>query len=382
MSVSVPKSANKFPLFIHKGRGYWCKTVLGKHHYFGKVANDPQGKEALKRWLREKDWLLAGLEPPVNDGSGVVTVKSLCNAFMESKEAALNAGDLAQRTYDELFETCKFFMSSVPAVTPAKVVGPVHFAKVLAAIHRKCKSPNTRGKFVGQIKSIFKHAMDSDLIDGLPNFGKSFAKPKQKAYRKHANAKGDQTFSSEQIVALLGCADVNLRAMILLGINAGFLNTELAEMPRSVIKGDFLEWPRAKTDTFRRVKLWPETKAAIEAATSAGPTDGDMVFYRSRNKDFSDTQRNGRHVGRLFEKALAAANIECHSFRDFRYTFQTIAEEAPNLDPPAIRLIMGHSDSSNDMASRYRQRISDERLSAITDHVRKWLGKLPKGGAK
>lgn len=383
MTISVPKKANRFPLFIHKGKQYWCKTVLGKHKYFGKVADDPSGQKALKRWLAEKEWLLAGLEPPIEDGSGVITVKTICNAFMESKEAAKDAGDLAQRTYDELLGTCKMFMTVVPAATPAKVVGPVHFAKMLAAINRKCTSPNTRGKFVGQVKCVFKHAYDSGLIERPANFGLSFCKPKPKAYRKHENAKGDQSFSAEQIGLLLRHADLNAKAMILLGINAGFLNTELAELPRSVIKGDFLEWPRAKTCTFRRVKLWTETKAAINAAIEAGPVDGELVFYRSKNRDFSDTQRNGRHIGRLFDKAMKAANIEGHSFRDLRYSFQTVAEEAPNLDPPAIRLIMGHTDSANDMSARYRQRISDERLSAVTDHVRQWLfGATKKRGAK
>ena len=383
MATSVPKKANRFPLFIHKGKGYWCKTVLGKHKYFGKVADDPNGQKALKRWIKEKDHLLAGLEPPADDDSGVITVRSVCNAFMESKEAAKDSGDLAQRTYDELLGTCKLFMTVVPASTPAKVVGPVHFAKMLAAINRKCTSPNTRGKFVGQIKSLFKAAYETGLIERPANFGLSFSKPKQKAYRKHENAKGDQTFSAEQIRLLLQHADTNAKAMILLGINAGFLNTELTELPRSVIKGDYLEWPRAKTCTFRRVKLWTETKAAINAAIEAGPADGELVFYRSKNRDFSDTQRNGRHVGRLFESALDTAKIEGHSFRDFRYTFQTVAEEAPNLDPPAIRLVMGHTDSSNDMSSRYRQRISDERLCAVCDHVRQWLfGASKKGGAK
>lgn len=384
MANSVPKKANRFPLFIHKGKGYWCKTVLGKHKYFGKVADDPSGQKALKLWIAKKEWLLAGLEPPLDDGSGVTTVKSVCNAFMESKEATKDAGDLAQRTYDELYQTCKLFMGVVPPSTPAKVIGPIHFAKVLAAINRKCTSPNSRGKFIGQIKSVFKHAYDTGLLEHPANFGISFAKPNAKAYRKHENAKGDQTFSSDQIKLLLKHADLNAKAMILLGINAGFLNTELSELPRSAIKGDYLEWPRAKTCTFRRVKLWTETKAAIDAAIKAGPIDGDLVFYRSKNRDFSDTQRNGRHIGRLFETVLDAAKIEGHSFRDLRYTFATIAEEAPNLDPPAIRLIMGHTDSNNDMAARYRQRISNDRLCAVCDHVRQWLfgAATKKGGAK
>ena len=56
-------------------------------------------------------------------------------------------------------------------------------------------------------------------------------------------------------------------------------------------------------------------------------------------------------------------------FYSLRRTFRTVASE--HLDEPSADLIMGHS--RDDMASVYRQTISDERLIAVTDHVRKWL---------
>jgi hypothetical protein len=39
----------------------------------------------------------------------------------------------------------------------------------------------------------------------------------------------------------------------------------------------------------------------------------------------------------------------------------------------AVNAIMGHAPAANDMASIYRERISDERLRAVTDIVRTWL---------
>ena len=55
---------------------------------------------------------------------------------------------------------------------------------------------------------------------------------------------------------------------------------------------------------------------------------------------------------------------------------RTIADEA--RDQPAANSIMGHADES--MAAAYRERISDERLRAVTDHVRGWL--FPKESSK
>jgi integrase len=57
------------------------------------------------------------------------------------------------------------------------------------------------------------------------------------------------------------------------------------------------------------------------------------------------------------------------SFYALRHTFETVAGES--LDQVAVDFIMGHS--RGDMASVYRERISDERLLAVTDHVRAWL---------
>ena len=380
MATSVPKKANRFPLFAHKGRGYWCKTVLGKHHYFGKVADDPKGKEALKLWLYEKDWLLAGLEPPPYDpnGESAKSVKFVCNKFMESKESKLDAGNLSQRTFDELKETCKLVFTAIPPALEAKLLVPAHFNKVLAAINRRCKSPNTRGKLVGQVKAIFKNAYNEGLIERPANFGSEFKNPPQIAYRQHENAKGDQSLTASEANALLNRATVVGKAMILLGLQAGFSNLELAELPKTAIKGDWIEWPRAKTATKRRIPLWDETKQAIEAAMREGKPDGELVFYRKNGSKY-----DRKYVGEQFQKAAKLASVQNHTYYDLRRTFQTVAENhSENYDLAAIRSIMGHLAKSNDMSARYRQNISDERLKAVTNAVRSWLFGSSKGGAK
>ena len=56
-------------------------------------------------------------------------------------------------------------------------------------------------------------------------------------------------------------------------------------------------------------------------------------------------------------------------FYTLRHVFETIAGES--RDQVAVDHIMGHA--RNDMASVYRERISDERLIAVVEHVRHWL---------
>ncbi len=65
------------------------------------------------------------------------------------------------------------------------------------------------------------------------------------------------------------------------------------------------------------------------------------------------------------------------SFYALRHTFETIAGESK--DQVAVDAIMGHVDGS--MASVYRERISDERLVAVSEHVRAWLFAKPERGA-
>jgi integrase len=69
-------------------------------------------------------------------------------------------------------------------------------------------------------------------------------------------------------------------------------------------------------------------------------------------------------------KLLDAVSINGHrNFYALRHTFETVGGESK--DQVAVDAIMGHA--RDDMASLYRERISDERLKAVTDHIRAWL---------
>jgi hypothetical protein len=56
-------------------------------------------------------------------------------------------------------------------------------------------------------------------------------------------------------------------------------------------------------------------------------------------------------------------------FSSLRKTFRTVADGAG--DQPAAFAIMGHS--MGDISDKYRERIDDDRLRAVVDHVHSWL---------
>ena len=70
---------------------------------------------------------------------------------------------------------------------------------------------------------------------------------------------------------------------------------------------------------------------------------------------------------RIFLKA----GIKGRTFYDLRRTFQTVAEGARDLT--AVQSVMGHAPPANDMSAVYRQRVDDDRLLAVVNHVRGWL---------
>jgi hypothetical protein len=86
-----------FRLSIHKGRGYWYKKVNGRHCYFGKVIDDPNGAKALDLWLDQKDDLLAGRTPRAKMDE--TTVAELVNRFLTAKESLVESGELQRRTW-------------------------------------------------------------------------------------------------------------------------------------------------------------------------------------------------------------------------------------------------------------------------------------------
>jgi len=85
-----------FPLYLHPS-GQYAKKILGKTHYFGSDRD-----EALEKWLKEKDDLLAGREPSNGDG---LTVGRLSNLFLASKQLKVDSGELTQRSWQDYYKT-------------------------------------------------------------------------------------------------------------------------------------------------------------------------------------------------------------------------------------------------------------------------------------
>jgi integrase len=166
--------------------------------------------------------------------------------------------------------------------------------------------------------------------------------------------------------------------MILLGINCGFGNSDCANLPLSALDLDagWLDYPRPKTGINRRCPLWPETVAALRTAQAARPEPKDAedagLFFITKYGGSWAKETEGGPVAKETKKLLNKLGIKGRKglgFYTLRHVFRTVADAAK--DQPATDFIMGHEVPH--MSAVYRETIEDDRLKAVTDHVRKWL---------
>jgi integrase len=164
--------------------------------------------------------------------------------------------------------------------------------------------------------------------------------------------------------------------MILLGINCGFGNSDVGLLPMSAVDlaRGWVSFPRPKTGANRRCPLWPETVVAIREYLLHRPApkqaaDADRLFITKYGTCWAKKIEDNP-VSKETRKLLDVLKINGNrNFYALRHTFETIGGETDRQ--VAVDYIMGHL--SDDMASVYRERIGDERLRAVTNHVRNWL---------
>jgi integrase len=382
-----------FPLSPHPS-GKWQKKIRGHIHYFGKWAKRVNGqllrvegdgwKEALEAYKAQADDLHAGRTPRVKTGG--LTVADLCNRFLTAKQRQYEAGEITARMFE-------------PAVPPAKPKGEYpkttdrlvatfggsrlvddlaaeDFEALRAALATQY-GPIRLGNEIQKVRSVFKYAYESGLIDKPVRYGPQFKKPSTSVLRRHRAKSGENMLEADQLLALIKAAGVPLRAMILLGLNCGFGNHDVATLPITAVdleKG-WIDYPRPKTGIARRCPLWPETVGSLRDAIAARPEPrheevAATLFLTVRGRAWL-VNGIANPVSMAARTLMKSVGIHRQGigFYTLRHVFRTVADAA--RDSVATDVIMGHCDSS--MAAHYRERIDDQRLLAVSDCVRKWL---------
>jgi integrase len=353
-------------------------------HYFGPhwKSKDQTGANAaadaaLEDYNRQKDDLLAGRTPRAVPKLDSLTVKDLANYYLEERQKDVDSGNLSPRTWRDYRAIMHMLVDGLGKGKLVSTLCPQDFSDLKTTLAKR-NGPARMSTVVQVIRSAFKFADDAELLDKPVRFGPTFKRTSKKTLRIDRGKKGPKLFTPEEIRKLIGAAGTQVKAMILLGINAGYGNTDCGTLQQSSLdlERGVADFPRPKTGIARRCILWPVTIAAIKEAIASrpgpkDPADAGLVFITKYGQAWAKETNAGPlvHEMRKLLKSLGINGRHRLGFYTLRHTFRTIADEAK--DQPACDFAMGHE--SPHMSSHYRETISDERLRAVTDHVRTWL---------
>jgi len=375
------KPYDGFPLTIRPD-GRLIKKHAGRQYYFGHIAD---WEAAVARYNREWPYIVQGRTPPPRDTENGCRIAHLCNVFLTAKKSKLDSGELSQRSFGDYLRTCELLVEHFGRDRRVDDLGPEEFRKLRNSMAKHWGAVTLRNE-VNRCRVVLKFAYDERLIASPVHYGQSFARPSARTLRRAKREAGVKMFEAEEIRRMLGAADPVMHSMVLLAVNGGLGNSDVATLPQAAVDLDagWIDYPRPKTEIARRIPLWPESISALRTAIElrpkpADPADDDLCFLTRRGRRWVRTQPRKDDPERFvaldalsqaFAKLLRRLDINGErGFYCFRRTFETVAGDSK--DQVAVDAIMGHVDSS--MAGTYRQRISDERLRAVVEVVHAWL---------
>jgi hypothetical protein len=368
------------PPFAHQS-GRWAKKVRGQFVYLGKIADDPDGERARRVWAEQKAAIRGGARPRLDDNTDPegVTVKELCDRFLAEKQSAVENGELTQRSWQDYFDTCLRVADTLGRRRLVADLRPPDFAQLRASL-ASGRGLVTLKNDLGRVRVLFKWGFESELLENAARLGPGFRPPSAKNLRIARAEKGPRCFEKGELRKIINTAGLQVKAMTLLGINAGLGNSDCARLRfrHTNLQTGWLDFSRPKTGEPRRCKLWPETIAAVKAAIDCRPAphdpkDHDLVFVTKYGQPWREDSSRNNPLSHEFAKVLTELDIKRPglNFYALRQTLQTIGEAA--LDKGALARMMGYVSDVRDMSATYREHVDDKRIAAVGEHVRAWL---------
>lgn len=246
---------------------------------------ESSASDALDEFNQQRPYLKEGRTPPPVKTDQALTITELADHFLNAKRRPLNADEITPRTFRDYYDTCcSRLVKHLGEDRRVDDLRPADFAKLRSELSKRWR-PTTLKNETTRARVLFKFAWDERLIEQPVHFGQAFNRPSAKQLRRVRNEAGPRLFTAEEIRRILAEADPQMRAMVLLGINCGFGNTDVASLPQSAVDLDagWIEFPRPKTEIPRRIPLWPETVEALREAIAhrpkpKDPDDEDLCF--------------------------------------------------------------------------------------------------------
>ena len=308
MADSKPRRktrSDKFPLTLHP-TGQYCKKVKGKLYYFG-----TDKKKALQRYLDQAAYLHRGRGLKHHSEKDAITIKTLCNLYLDFQESRVQAGELTVRHNVDQVKTLRTLVRFLGQHRLVGEISTLDLQNFKRRLQKAYGSAHRINLHIAIMKAMFHWAKKNEVLETIPNID---AVSKAKVVRQEK-----PTFTVDQIRKLLDEASVQMRAMILLGLNCGFGCTDCSGLQWKHV--DFntsrVLYPRGKTGVNRNLPLWQETISALNAI----PRSSERVFntptgkawvrmIRSVDKAGNVKFTNNDSVGKEFSKLIKKVGIQ------------------------------------------------------------------------
>ena len=334
MSRSRPASS---PLSYHKSSGQYYVTRAGKRIYLG-----AEQEEALQQYHRLALGMNSAAVPPEPEKMPgmVMTAKELANRFLTSQQANWRDPKGTLKSYAYWLGR---FLKDHPKLRAADLTVEM-FAAWKVSLRRRKYSPQSINHFLTAVRSLFAFAEEADLMERIPKLKRI---KNEKLPPPGSNEK--PIYTTEEIGQLLGHADTQLKAMLLLGLNCGFGPKDIQDLTWGHIKADRVTLPRSKTGICQTYLLWPETLRALEglrghrreliermAKRGRDRTDEGHIFitrfWKPWNKD---------SVAEQFRRLCKKTKVPCYGFYRLRHCASTAVSLVAT--PHVQRKFMRHS---------------------------------------
>jgi integrase len=358
--------SDKFPLTLHS-TGQYCKKIKGKIYYFGK-----DKKQALERYIEQAAYIHNGKAIMSKTTNGNMTLRSLCNIYLQHQQAKAASVEITFRHYADQISCLKKFMCFIGQHRKVNEISTLDLQNYKRKLKCAYNSAHRINLHISIMKTMFHWAKKNDILDYIPNID-TVSSVKITHKQRHV-------FTSEEIHRLFDAADIQMKAMIWLGLNCGFGCTDCAGLKWSDLDlaNGRVKLARGKTGVSRDLPLWPETVQSLGNIPKSGKlvfrTSGDKPLIRTAyhiNKDGSSKYSNINLVTSRFCKLMKKAGIQAPrgtGFYTLRRTAATVA--ARSGDPFAVQRLLGHANLK--MATRYVQDVSAQ-TDRVIENSRKYV---------
>jgi integrase len=369
-AVRPAKPRADFPLTPHPA-GQWVKRIHGKLYSFGAWA-DPEA--ALSEYHRVRESLDGVADP---DG-GKVTTRRLVQDFLKAKRQLVDQGDLAMKTWTDYQAAGKRLVAFFGPAREVASLRPADFDRYRKSFPADWGAVRINNEIV-RVSPMLRFAFATGAVDKPLQLGITFRRVSQKKVRAERAGKPQKFFEAAEVHSLLAHAGIQMKAMILLGVNCGYGNSDCGRLTRDMLdlESGWLSDHRHKTGILRAAQLWPETIDALAAVLAVErqriPREyADRVFLTRYRKPWWVDGASGDPISKEFTKLRTAAGVfrKRVGFYSLRHVTQTIGERAAGSDPVAVRILMGHVDSS--ISAAYREGYDREPVKLICEHLRQW----------